>query len=130
MGLFVSRTWFIYARDASDKWMEPLASTVSNDDDIVFHMGRFKHYVFLLGLGKLDPTISKIYLYQSRRFARCEKKDGEVCVEFSTKEASDAWLTCKRSKMGRKFDSVYSTTEETEWRHVFSSCPDSQSVED
>ena len=82
MGLFVSRTWFIYARDSSDNWMEPLTSTVANDDDITFHMGRFKHYVFLLGLNKLDATISKIYLYQNRRVAKCHKTEDSIVVDF------------------------------------------------
>lgn len=130
MGLFVSRTWFIYARDENDNWMEPLASTVANDDDIKHHMGRFKHYVFLLGQGKLDDSISKIYLYQSRRVAKCVKTDGEICVEFSSKEAADAWSVCKRSKQGRKFDSLYTLDETSEYSVVFKSCQDSQSVED
>ena len=124
MGLLVSRTWFIYARDASDRWMEPLTSTVSNDDNLEFHMGRFKHYVFLLGLGKLDESISKIYLYQNRRFAKCVRSEDTLTVEFSTAQAAKAWSTCKRSKQGRKFDSVYTLKEQTDWQVVFSSCPD------
>ena len=130
MGLFVSRTWFIYARDSSDNWMEPLTSTVANDDDITFHMGRFKHYVFLLGLNKLDPTISKIYLYQNRRVAKCHKTEDSIVVDFWSKEAAKAWSTCKRSKQGRKFDSVYTLKEETDLQIVFSSCPVSQSAGD
>ena len=57
MGLFISRTWFIYARDDNDRWMDPLASTVEKDDDIKHHMGRFKHYVFLLALDQFFNTL-------------------------------------------------------------------------
>ena len=78
MGIFLSRTWFIYARDKSDRWMEPLASTLSNEEDLEFHMARFKHYVFLLGLDNLDAEISKIYLYQNRRVAKCVKSGSEI----------------------------------------------------
>lgn len=128
MGLFLSRTWFIYARDDNDRWIEPLTSTLTNEDDIVFHMGRFKHYVFKLGLGELEKTISKIYLYQNRRVAKCVKSDTEIEIEFSSKEAADAWSTCKRSKKGRKFDSMYTLSEQTDFKVKFKTCPDLQSA--
>lgn len=130
MGLFISRTWFIYARDDNDRWMDPLASTVEKDDDIKHHMGRFKHYVFLLALDQLDPVISKIYLYQNRRVAKCEKTEDSVLIEFSSSDATNAWKTCKRSKKGRKFDSVYTLKEEDEYSITFTRCQDSQSAED
>lgn len=127
MGLFLSRTWFIYARDANDQWMEPLTSTLAKEDDMNHHMGRFKHYVFLLALGKLDESISKIYLYQHRRVAKCEILEDGLRIDFSSKEASDAWDACKRSKQGRKFDSVYSFKERGEYSVSFTRSPDSQS---
>ena len=130
MGIFLSRTWFIYARDNNDRWMEPLASTLSNEEDLAFHMGRFKHYVFLLGLGKLDAEISKIYLYQNRRVAKCVKSESEIVVEFCSKEAADAWTSCKRSKKGRKFDSMYSFSGQTDLSVTFSSSLGSQSAAD
>lgn len=129
MGVFLSRTWFIYARDANDKWMEPLTSTLTNEDDIEHHMGRFKHYVFLLALGKLDECISKIYLYRHRRVARCEIFEEELRVDFSSKEAMDAWNSCKRSKQGRKFDSIFSFKEQGDYSVTFTRCPDLQSAE-
>ena len=128
MGLFLSRTWFIYARDDNDRWIEPLTSTLTNEDDVAFHMGRFKHYVFKLGLGELDETISKIYLYQNRRVAKCVKSDTEIELEFCSKEAADAWSTCKRSKKGRKFDSKYTLSEQTDFKVKFTTCPDLQSA--
>ena len=124
MGLFVSRTWFIYARDASDSWMDPLTSTVSNDDNLEFHMALFKHYVFLLGLGQLDETISKIYLYQNVRYAKCVRSEETITVDFSSLDASSAWTACKRSKKGRKFDSIYTLKEKSERQLVFKSCLD------
>jgi hypothetical protein len=128
MGIFLSRTWFIYARDKSDRWMEPLASTLSNEEDVEFHMARFKHYVFLLGLDNLDAEISKIYLYQNRRVAKCVKSGSEIVVDFSSKEAAFAWTSCKRSKKGRKFDSLYHVSGQTDLSVTFSSSPGSQSV--
>jgi len=129
MGLFVSRTWFIYARDENDRWLEPLASTLARENDLVHHMGRFKHFVFSLGLGKLDSTISKIYLYQHRRMAKCVKENNEIKVEFTSIEVANAWTTCKRSKQGRRFDGMYTLKDTTEYSVVFSSCPGSQAAE-
>lgn len=107
MGLFPSRTWFIYGRDENDYWIkEPLASTVAKDDDVEFHMGRFKHYVFKLALGKLDHA-RKIYLYHGHRVVRAVMRDGNLFVEFSTQESADAWTTCKRSHLGKEFDKYF-----------------------
>ena len=128
MGLLVSRTWFIYARDASDRWMEPLTSTVSNDDNLEFHMGRFKHYVFSLSLGKLTEGIRKIYLYQGRRVARCERFDDKVVVTMSSREAMTAWVECKRSKLGLEFDKRFEQTSRTTYDITFTRMQDSQVV--
>lgn len=131
MGIFVSRTWFIYARDADDKWIEtPLASTVAHEEDVEFHMGRFKHYVFKLALGELDSTISKIYLYCGTRVAKCifMKEEKKIYVEFSSAEAASAWDTCKRSKRGLMFDRRFEETSKEVYKVVFSYLQDSQVV--
>ena len=109
MGPAISRTWFIYARDKNDKWLEePLESTLSHEDDIRYHMGKFKHKFFRLALGRLDENIAKIYLYQGWRVAKCTKHgDDGMTVEFSSKDAHNAWLTCKRSRLGLKFDEKF-----------------------
>lgn len=107
MGLFPSRTWFIYGRDENDYWIkEPLASTVAKDDDVEFHMGRFKHYVFKLALGKLDHA-RKIYLYHGRREVKAVMRDGNLFVTFTRQESADAWTTCKRSHLGKEFDKLF-----------------------
>ena len=129
MGAFVSSTWFIYARGADDNWLEePLASTLSRDDDIKFHMGRFKHYVFSLALEKLEDGIQKIYLYQGRRVARAESKDGKIYITFSSSEATTAWSECKRSKLGLEFDKRFNKESESAYNIVFNRAPDSQVV--
>tara|TARA_B110000003_G_C16583336_1_gene508908 strand:+ start:973 stop:1368 length:396 start_codon:yes stop_codon:yes gene_type:complete len=129
MGTFVSRTWFIYARGADDNWLEePLASTISHDDDIKFHMGRFKHYAFSLALGKLEEGIKKIYLYQGRRVARAESSDGKIYVRFSSHEAVVAWSECKRSKLGLEFDRRFDETSSGAYDVSFTRVPDSQVV--
>lgn len=129
MGAFVSRTWFIYARDGDDNWIEePLASTITHDDDLHFHMGRFKHYVFSLSLGKLTEGIRKIYLYQGRRVARCERFDDKVVVTMSSREAMSAWAECKRSKLGLEFDKRFEQTSRTTYDITFTRMQDSQVV--
>jgi|MDTG01.1.fsa_nt_gb hypothetical protein len=130
MGAFVSRTWFIYARDENDRWLqEPLASTLTHEDDYSFHMGRFKHFVFKLGLGRL--TSLKIYLYKGFRVAKAVRKAESVDVIFYSKEAAEAWNTCKRSQLGQAFDLEFQEVDQPDaFKHVFNRIEDSQSAED
>ena len=117
MGPVISRTWFIYARSKDDKWLdEPLESTLAHEDDIRYHMGKFKHKFFRLALNRLDDNIVKIYLYHGWRVAKCTKhEDGSLTVAFSTREAHNAWLTCKRSRLGLKFDEKYKVSSSDAW---------------
>ena len=105
MGQYFSGPWFIYGRDLDDKWIEEPISTFSKEDDILFHMGRFKHHVFELGLDKMN--IKKIYLYQKFRVIKAFRQDDKIIVVFSSEEATKAWLNCKRSKLGIDFDKIY-----------------------
>lgn len=108
MGPVVSRTWYMYGRKKDGNWLaEPLDSTVSKDDDMVFHMGRFKHKMFRLALGKLDGDVEKIYLYRGWRVAKVVKGEGVIDVIFASVEAHNAWLRCKRSRLGKDFDLQY-----------------------
>lgn len=130
MGAFVSRTWFIYARDENDRWLkEPLASTLAHEEDCAFHMGRFKHFVFKLGLGRL--TSMKIYLYRGFRVAKAVRRSETVDVIFYSKEAAEAWKTCKRSKLGQAFDLEFQEAEQPdEFNRVFNRIEGSQSAAD
>ncbi len=105
MGQYLSGPWFIYGRDLDDKWMDKPISTSSSNENIIFHMGRFKHHVFELGLGKIE--IHKIYLYQKFRVVKAFSQDDKIIVMFSSVEAKKAWFNCKRSKLGLTFDKVF-----------------------
>ena len=106
MGQYFSGPWFIYGRDLDDKWMEePISTCSSKEDNILFHMGRFKHHVFELGLDKME--IKKIYLYQKFRVVKAFRQDDKIIVVFSSEEAKKAWFDCKRSKLGLDFDKIY-----------------------
>ena len=130
----MSRTWCIYARDEHDKWIEePISSTLSHEDDIPFHMGRFKHYVFRQGLNDLPNN--KIYLYKGFRMAKSCMYDNKLVVTLCSKDAVDAWSSCKRSKLGLKFDKLW-TQESSSYPYmltfpyVITFLRDSQSAED
>tara|TARA_B110000091_G_scaffold213194_1_gene261871 strand:+ start:818 stop:1177 length:360 start_codon:yes stop_codon:yes gene_type:complete len=112
----MGQTWFMYARDTQDYWIkEPLYSTLISPDDIDYHMGRFKHKVFMLGLGELK--VHKLYLYQGwTREVKCWFQEDTLKVEFSTERARASWKTSKRSHKGRKFDSIFTKVDtKEEW---------------
>ena len=108
MGQFVSHTWFVYGRRVDNTWQEePILSTVSHSADMDFHMARFRHLVYQLGLDQLDPDLCKLYLYQGWRVAKCERTDTLVRLTFATRAAADAWDGCKRSRLHTSFVSKY-----------------------
>jgi len=120
MGQVISRTWFLYARDKQDNWLtDPIDSTLVKDDDCKYHMGKFKHKVFRFALGQELEHCSKIYLYQGWRRAKCELTDETCVVTFSDKEALEAWDTCKRSKLGNKFDQHFLEAEKSSYVYIF-----------
>lgn len=113
----ISRTWFVYARSHEGKWLDdPIDSTISREDDMKYHMGKFRHKFFRFALGLLDKNIAKIYLYHGWRIAKCTKnKDNSLTVEFSSIEAHNAWLTSRRSQLGKKFDEKFKVSESDDW---------------
>ena len=119
MGPVISRTWFVYARSRDGKWLDdPLESTLAHEDDLEYHMGKFRHKFFRLALDRLnkDKDIDKIYLYHGWRVAKCTKhEDNSLTVEFSSKEAHNAWLTSRRSHLGRIFDERYKVSSSDDW---------------
>ena len=42
-------------------------------------------------------------------------EDESLTVAFSTHEAHNAWLTCKRSRLGLKFDEKYKVSSSDAW---------------
>lgn len=120
MGTALSRTWFIYARDKEGNWCsEPIDSTITKDDDICYHMGRFKHKVFLYSLGQGLTDCSKIYLYQGWRKVKAELTEDALIVTFSDIHSKDAWDKCRRSKKGNEFDLCFSKPEKTYYTYTF-----------
>ena len=116
-------TWFMYGRDKNDRWTDPLYSTVAKADDILFHMGRFKHKVFEFALGQLD--IIKLYLYHGRtRHVKAWFEEDTLKIQFLTAKAKDAWYECKRSKKGTVFDQQFTALEVSdEWVLYFKHNP-------
>lgn len=108
MGPALSRTWYIYGRDHSDYWIsEPLDSTLAKEDDTTFHMGRFKHQVYLMASELAHLEVSKIYLYHGWRRVKCEKTETTIVITFSDDEARESWSTCKRSRLWKLFESTW-----------------------
>lgn len=101
MGQFVSRTWFIYGRNSQDDWYV-IKSTLSQENDYNYHMGRFKHVFFEMALDRIDTK--KIYLYRGWRMAKCERKDDIIYITFQNNQVLKAWDECKRSHLGKIFD--------------------------
>lgn len=124
MGASLSRTWFIYGRDKQDKWFEdPIDSTLTKDDDCRYHMGRFKHKVFLFALQQGHQNCSKIYLYQGWRRVKADLTDDALIITFSDTEARDAWDTCRRSKKGNEFDLCFNTPDKYYYTYTFTKMP-------
>ena len=81
---YFQSTWYIYGRSkASDKYTEALQSTLEHHDDLQYHMGRFKHEVFLFALGMNHATLKSLYLYNNYwRIAKCWIVDGKLFLDF------------------------------------------------
>ena len=121
MGPALSRTWYIYGRDLNDNWIpEPLNSTLAKENDTTFHMGRFKHQVYLMAL-KLDHTdVNKLYLYRGWRRVKCEKTENTITITFSDDEARQAWSECNRSRLGKKYDNTWKKTNDDFSGYIYS----------
>jgi|TARA_B110000977_G_C10698807_1_gene346499 hypothetical protein len=126
MGNYLGTTksvFYVYNRDNTDAWVEKPMIT-SDKDDLQWICGRFKHTFFELAQAKVFD-FNKIYLYENRsRLTRCELSNDKqtITVIHSTSAASDAWESCKRSKLGIKFDKdfkiVKKTTYEIEYEKI------------
>ena len=126
MGNYLGTTksvYYVYNRDNMDNWVEKPMIT-SDKDDLQWICGRFKHTFFELAQAKVFD-FNKIYLYENRsRLTRCELSNDKqtITVIHSTSAASDAWESCKRSKLGIKFDKdfkiVKKTTYEIEYEKI------------
>ena len=121
MGGYLTTTWYTYARDKEDNWLsEPLDSTVAKSDNILHHMGKFKHKVFQLALGQNFSETPKIYLYQGTRRVKCHQTEDTMIITFSDTEAKKAWEHCRRSKLGLKVDEKYEAPEGKDtFVHIF-----------
>lgn len=109
MGILMTKTWFVYARDKNDKWFdEPLHSTIVKEDDELHHVGMFKHRLFQFALGKNDTHCSKIYLYHGWRRMKVHKENERLTISFSDSQAKNAWDTCKTSRLGNEFHKKWS----------------------
>lgn len=113
-----SQSWFMYARDKQDYWIpEPLYSTLMREDDVLHHMGRFKHRFFVFALGQLE-SVGKLYLYRGRyRQVKCWFDGETLTVDFSTEESLKAWSDTRRSKKGLDFDLLFTQqVSESKWK--------------
>ena len=110
MGAFVTKTWYVYARDTNDKWLEaPLYSTVAKEDNEKHHVGMFKYRIFQFALeDNLFAHCSKIYLYHGWRRIKVHKEKQTLIVTFTDQSAQTAWDTCKRSRLANSFDAIWS----------------------
>jgi len=91
MGSHLSTTWFIYSREENDDWSEnPLASTLTHEKDVNYHIGRFKHLVYKMCVGKLQ-NIRKVYLYHGWRMIKAVMDKNELCLEFTDKATAEKW---------------------------------------
>lgn len=104
MGALVTKTWYVYARDMSDNWLDaPLYSTVAKEDDEKHHVGMFKHRTYQFALGQEHSTLYKLYLYHGWRRIKVQKEPASLTVIFSDNAAKEAWDSCKKPKVGKEF---------------------------
>jgi len=91
MGSQVSTTWYIYSREENDEWSEtPIASTLTREEDVNYHIGRFKQIVYKMSVGKLQ-NIRKIYLYHGWRVVKAVMEENELRLEFTDKTTAEKW---------------------------------------
>lgn len=120
MGAILTKTWYVYARDLNDQWLEnPIHSTVAKEENDNHHIGMFKHKFFTFALGDDFTHCSKIYLYHGWRKIKVHKDERIITVTFSDKNAADTWSTCKRSRLGNRFDANWSISSKESFVHTF-----------
>jgi hypothetical protein len=120
MGAIITKTWYVYARDLDDKWLDdPLHSTVAKEENDNHHVGMFKHKIFKFALEEDFKHCSKIYLYHGWRKIKVHKDCDTITVTFSDNGAKDAWDTCKRSRFGVRFDANWSVASEESFVYIF-----------
>jgi hypothetical protein len=113
MGSVNSCTWFIYSRDKDDTWSDtPIASTLVREEELNYHLGRFKHVVFKMCTDNLGP-IRKVYLYHGWRVAKAEVMDNLLCLFFATRVQADQWWEVEEECIET---GVYSRAFAQHWR--------------
>jgi len=111
MGSSLSTTWYIYSREENDEWSEtPIASTLAREDDINYHLGRFKHIVYKMGVGKLN-SIQKVYLYHGWRIVKATLEKNELRLEFTDKTTAEKWW-----ESDEECDGVFSKEFDIKWK--------------
>jgi|FLMP01.1.fsa_nt_emb hypothetical protein len=120
MGALITTTWYVYARDTNDKWLEdPLHSTVAKEDDEKHHIGMFKHRTFQFALGQEHSNCYKLYLYHGWRRIKVQREPTSLTVFFSDSAAKDAWDNCRRPKIGKQFYKKWSLEASKSLEYVF-----------
>ena len=124
MGALITTTWYVYARDTNDKWLEdPLHSTVAKEDDEKHHIGMFKHRTFQFALGQEHSNCYKLYLYHGWRRIKVQRDPqrdpASLTVFFSDSAAKDAWDNCRKPKIGKQFYKKWSLEASKSLEYVF-----------
>jgi len=120
MGPVLSHSWDVYGRDSEDNWLpNPIHSSTDKYTDCQFHMGRFKHRFFMFVNDKRENAYLKIYLYQGWRKVKCEKRKEIVTVTFSNTSVRNNWDTCRRSRLGKKFDQNWLPAVKTDCVYIY-----------
>lgn len=120
MGALITKTWYVYARDLEDQWLDdPLHSTVAKEEDVKHHVGMFKHKVFMFALEEEFTHCSKLYLYHGWRKIKVQKDGPIIIVTFSDSDTKKAWDTCKRSNKGNRFDQTWTLTNKETLVYTF-----------
>jgi hypothetical protein len=107
-----SHLWYIYGRDKQDYWLPNyIDMSVAQESNELFHIGRFKHQVFLMALALAHGNVHKIYLYHGWRVAKCEKTEKTLSITFTDDKHDALWSTCTRSRLQQLFDAKWKPTE-------------------
>ena len=120
MGALITKTWYVYARDTNDKWLEdPLHSTVAKEDNEKHHIGMFKHRTFQFALGQQHSDCYKLYLYHGWRRIKVQRDQTSLAVFFSDGAAKEAWDHSRKPKIGEHFYKHWSLESSKPFEYIF-----------
>lgn len=102
---FFDTTWYMYGRSRhTDKYTEALHTSMERHDDLLYHMGRFKHEVFMYALGENHESLKSLYLYTSYwRMAKCFRDGDKIWLEFRDSDTAYMWDSCDEVLTSTKF---------------------------